>query len=144
MFMWEWLVNHKDDIAVVATIVSPFVALFIAWITSRASSRDTQKQINAMKQISLLQLQTTITMIDIEADKAYINKVDKTDEASKLYTKMSALRNKTSVSDEELNNIELEINRLQKSASYQNGIYFKLVNNQFAFMRLLNQVAKGK
>lgn len=144
IFMWQWLVNHKDDIAVVATIASPFVALFIAWITTYKSSQDTKKQINAMKQISLLQLQTTILLIDIEADKALLNRTDKQDEVSLLYSKMNILRNKDNISEDELQNLQLEINKLQKSAAYQNSIHFKLVNNQFAFMRLLNKVAKGK
>lgn len=142
--IWNFIDSNWDKIVDIATVFSPIVAVIIAAVTCYLSNNDTKKQVKAMKDITLMQLQTTILMIDIEADKAFINKADKEDEVSKLYNKMSDLRSKQTVSEAELKDIGLEIQRLQKSASYQNSIYFKLVNNQFSYMRLLDNIAKSK
>lgn len=131
-----------DELVKWSTIASPIVAVILAWLTSFFSSRDTKKQLEGLKDIALLQLQTTILMIDIEADKALMNKTEQDDEISKLYHKMHIMRSNENTPEQALNEIELEIEKLSKSSVYQKSMFLKLVENQFRFMKLLDQVAK--
>lgn len=132
-----------DELVKWSTIASPIVAVILAWLTSFFSSRGTKKQLEGLKDIALLQLQTTILMIDIEADKALMNKTEQDDEISKLYHKMHIMRSNENTPEQALNEIELEIEKLSKSSVYQKSMFLKLVENQFRFMKLLDQVAKS-
>lgn len=63
-----------------ATILSPIVAVFIAWWMSRSSAKDTAKQIAALeesttkqiesiKQLARLQMDATIKQVELEIEK---------------------------------------------------------------------------
>ncbi len=125
-------------------ILSPIVAVLIAAFTSWQTSKAANKQIRAIKQLSILQLRTTIEMLEVEAYKAYVNKEDRKDEAAKLWNRMSNLRNHENVSKEELDEIEMEIRKLNKNAAYQNNFYFKIIHRQFYLEKAIYQISNQK
>lgn len=49
-----------------ATILSPIIAVLLAWWTSRSGARDTAKQIDALKKLAKIQLETTQIQINKE------------------------------------------------------------------------------
>ena len=60
----------KMDIIVQwATILSPIIAVLIAWWTVRSSAKDTAKQIKSIKELSRLQIEATIKQVELEIEK---------------------------------------------------------------------------
>lgn len=47
-----------------ATILSPIIALLIAWWMSRSSAKDTAKQIASIKELAKIQIEVTMMQID--------------------------------------------------------------------------------
>lgn len=52
-----------------ATILSPIIAVLIAWWTVRSSAKDTAKQIKSIKELSRLQIEATIKQVELEIEK---------------------------------------------------------------------------
>lgn len=60
----------KMDIIVQwATILSPIIAVLIAWWTVRSSAKDTAKQIKSIKELSRLQMDASIKQVELEIEK---------------------------------------------------------------------------
>ena len=47
-----------------ATILSPIIALLIAWWMSRSSEKDTAKQIASIKELAKIQIEVTMMQVD--------------------------------------------------------------------------------
>ena len=52
-----------------ATILSPIIAVLIAWWTVRSSAKDTAKQIKSIKELSRRQIEATIKQVELEIEK---------------------------------------------------------------------------
>lgn len=52
-----------------ATILSPIIAVLLAWWTVRSSAKDTAKQIESIKELSRLQMDATIKQVELEIEK---------------------------------------------------------------------------
>lgn len=65
-----------EEWTTIATIVLSVVAIIIAIWSSRSTSRDANKQIAEIKQLSKLQIDTTIKQLEVEIQKM-MAKVDK-------------------------------------------------------------------
>ena len=61
--MGEW------DIIQWVTILSPIIAVIIAWLTIHYSNKGTTKQLNAIKRLSILQAEIAIIQNEIECTK---------------------------------------------------------------------------
>ena len=60
---------NMDIIVQWATILSPIIAVLIAWWTVRSSAKDTAKQIKSLKELSRLQIEATIKQVELEIEK---------------------------------------------------------------------------
>lgn len=52
-----------------ATILSPIIAVLLAWWTVRNSAKDTTRQIESIKELSRLQMDATIKQVELEIEK---------------------------------------------------------------------------
>lgn len=64
--------DNMDMIVKLATILSPIIAIGLAVWVNYASRKDTKKQINAIKRLSVLQAEITIIQNEIELFKSNI------------------------------------------------------------------------
>lgn len=60
---------NMDIIVLWTTILSPIIAVLIAWWTVRSSAKDTAKQIKSIKELSRLQIEATIKQVELEIEK---------------------------------------------------------------------------
>ena len=58
-----------DAIVQWATILSPIIAVLIAWWMSRSSAKDTAKQIESIKELARLQMDASIKQVELEIEK---------------------------------------------------------------------------
>ena len=61
-----------DEIVKWATILSPIIAVLIAWWTSRRGARDAAKQIESVKELTKLQIEITKVKLDKELWEAKV------------------------------------------------------------------------
>ena len=59
-----------DAIIQWATILSPIIAVGMAWWTIRSSAKDTAKQIESIKELSRIQIETSIIQLEKELSDA--------------------------------------------------------------------------
>ena len=52
-----------------ATILSPIIAVLVAWWMSRSSAKATEKQIASIKELSRLQIEASIKQVELEIEK---------------------------------------------------------------------------
>ncbi len=52
-----------------ATILSPIVAVVLAWWAGRSSAKDATKQIESIKKLSELQIEASIRQVELEIEK---------------------------------------------------------------------------
>ena len=52
-----------------ATILSPIIAVLIAWLMIRKSSKDTAKQVESIKTLAKLQIEASIKQVELEIAK---------------------------------------------------------------------------
>lgn len=60
---------EKYNIMQWATILSPIIAVLLAWWTVSSSAKDTKKQVDAIKRLSVLQAEISIIQNEIEVYK---------------------------------------------------------------------------
>lgn len=53
----------------IATILSPIVAVVLAWWMMRSSEKDTAKQIESIKKLSQQQIEATVKQVELEIEK---------------------------------------------------------------------------
>lgn len=103
-----------DAIVQWATILSPIIAIVIAWWMSRSSAKDTAKQIATMKelekiQINLLQLQLDKEMSDVQIKYSQTGKKEQqTREFNQFYNQIGGFADSVRHIEERKQDMALE------------------------------------
>ena len=89
-----------------ATILSPIIAVLIAWWVSRKSSKDTAKQVRAIRDLCILQNSTTLDMLEMELYKYSLGKENDNVELHALMNEMAQLKQEWNPDPKELKRIQ--------------------------------------
>lgn len=129
-----------------ATILSPIIAVLIAWWTSRSSAKalkeSTRKEIQSIKELAALQLDTTILEMEYEFFKTESTMKDYRDEIEELQRELQRLNLNPRTTELDRMDFMRKIEKITKDSNRQKGWWMKLFHAQaqlsFAKSRILN------
>ncbi|MBQ8051310.1 MAG: hypothetical protein IJ197_07025 [Bacteroidaceae bacterium] len=127
-----------------ATILSPIIAVGIAAWTSYNSSKDTRKQVRAIRDLCILQNSTTLDILEMELYKYSLGKVNDNVELHALLDEMAQLKQEWNPDPKELKRIQHKIEQLSKNASIKQTFEYKIIMRQFALMRGIENLKRMK
>ena len=136
-----------DTIVQWATILSPIIAVLLAWWASRSSAKDTAKQISCICDVAILQIDTTIFEIENEFFKTESTMREHNEEIKDLRSELESLCN-SRASEPQRQEFLDKIEKLSKESQWQKAWWMKLFHIQsqlsFAKSRLIDSYKRGK
>lgn len=141
--MVEIINNYGTIISIMIATVSLFVSVGIAIYTSRSSAKDTKRQVDSMKQICLLQLDSTYDMLEMELYKYSLNAKNDEAEIKVLRAELDSLRNSWNSNPKKMEEIRLKIEKMGRSAEYQNNFSVKIMMRQFQIVNTINAIRRS-
>lgn len=140
--IYDWICQHWDKIVDIATVLSPIIAVIIACQNSRATSKANAKLVKEIKQLSVLQLRTSMDMLEVDLCNRELDSVFDSDEMRLLRDEMNELKNKTDISDADLQKVMNRMSVLEKNNKFKYNIYLKIsqmrANMYFAIKEIAN------
>lgn len=140
--IWDFIDSNWDKIVDVATILSPIVAVILAWWASHSSSVANKKLVKEIKQLSVLQLRTSMDMLEVDLCNRELDSVFDSDEMRILRDEMNELKNKKDISDADLQKVMNRMSVLEKNNKFKYNIYLKIsqmrANMYFAIKEIAN------
>ena len=127
-----------------ATILSPIIAVVIATWTSYNSSKDTRKQIRAIRDLCILQNSTTLDILEMELYKYSLSKENDNAELHTLMDEMAQLKQEWNPDPQKLKRIQHQIEQLSRNASIKHTFEYKIIMRQFALMRGIENLKRMK
>ncbi len=119
-----------DQYATFATIGLSIIAIIIAIWSSRQTSRQTAKQIDCLRQITLLQIDTELLQLEVEIFNAQIEEIGTKDEIALLRSEIEEMRKNPDLSEKQISEFNKKIELLSRNANMQRVWWFKLFNTQ--------------
>ena len=134
MFFKEWAF---DEWSSVTTILLSVVAIIIAIWSSRSTSKAAEKQIREIKQLSALQIDTTIKQLEVEIQKIMVE-VKRSAQESK---EIDAINNSGLASQIDFRNLAMQQHQ-EGRALRDLKIYSECSRNLNELLENLNQLKK--
>lgn len=106
-----------DQYATVATIGLSIIAIIIAIWSSRQTSRQTMKQIDCLRQIALLQIDTELLLLEVEIFNAQIEEIGAKDEIALLRSEIEDMRKNPDLSEKQVSEFNKKIGLLSRNAN---------------------------
>lgn len=135
-----------DIIVKWATILSPIIAVLLAWWASKSSNNESKKQIAALKDLAILQIDTTMLEMEYEFFKAETNMKDYRDEIDELQRELQRLNINPSTTELERQEFLRKIAKLTNDTNWQKAWWMKLfltqANLSFARKKIINNMRK--
>ena len=119
-----------EQYATFATIGLSIIAIIIAIWSSRQTSRQTMKQIDCLRQIALLQIDTELLQLEVEIFNAQIEEIGAKDEIALLRSEIEEMRENPNLSEKQVSEFNKKIGLLSRNANMQRACWFKLYNTQ--------------
>ena len=119
-----------EQYATFATIGLSIIAIIIAIWSSRQTSRQTAKQIDCLRQIALLQIDTELLQLEVEIFNAQIEEIGAKDEIALLRSEIEEMRKNPNLSEKQVSDFNKKIGRLSRNTNMQRAWWFKLFNTQ--------------
>lgn len=127
-----------------ATILSPIIAVLIAFWVSRASKKDTAKQIKALRDLCVLQNSMALDMLEMEYYKYYLGKEEDKSELNTLWNELQQIRQEERPNFREITRLQCEIDKLRKNVQYKDNFTFKIMMRQFELIQGNANIKKMK
>ncbi len=131
-----------DSIVQWATILSPIIAVLLAWWTSKSSAKENRKQIAALKDIAVLQIDTTILEMEYEFFKAETSMREYKDEIEELQRELQKLNLDPKTTELDRQEFKRKIAKRTNDSNWQYAWWMKLfltqANLSFAKNRIIN------
>lgn len=131
-----------DTIVQWATILSPIIAVLLAWWTSKSSTKENRKQIAALKDIAILQIDTTILEMEYEFFKAETSMKEYKDEIEEWQRELQRLNLDPATTELDRLEFKRKIAKRMNDSNRQYAWWMKLfytqANLSFAKNRITN------
>lgn len=129
-----------------ATILSPIIAVVIAVWASRKSAKDTAKQIAAieestnkqmesMKRLSLLQLSAAYDSLELSLYEYSLGKENDNLELRALSDELHQMQEQENIDPMEMNRLKKRMEILSKNVGYKGNFELKIMMEQFRIMQ---------
>ena len=124
-----------------ATILSPIIAVLLAWWTCRSSAKESAKQISALKRIAVLQIETSLLEMEYEFLKAETSMKEYKEEIDDLQRELQRLSHNPHTTEQERSEFKRKIERRMKDSDRQYAWWMRLFHTQanltFAKQRII-------
>lgn len=124
----NWTFN---EFATIATVCLSLIAIVIAIMTARRTSRLSIRQIESIKQVAILQIETSLLKLDTELFDIKVNQNINNNELENIEKELEELRASDSNEDEMIKKLELEFAQLRKDKKFLGDRKFKLLDMKF-------------
>lgn len=136
-----------------ATILSPIIAVVIAVWASRKSAKDTakqiaaieastQKQMESMKRLCLLQLSAAYDSLEMSLYEYSLGKENDNMELRSLGAKLHQLQQQEDTDSMDISKLQRKMENLSKNAQYKGNFEFKIMMEQFRIMEEMERFKK--
>lgn len=136
-----------------ATILSPIIAVIIAVWASRKSAKDTakqiaaieastQKQMESMKRLCLLQLSAAYDSLEMSLYEYSLGKENDNMELRSLGAKLHQLQQQEDIDSMDISKLQRKMENLSKNAQYKGNFEFKIMMEQFRIMEEMERFKK--
>ncbi len=113
-----------------ATILSPIIAVVLAWWTCRSSAKESAKQISALKRIAILQIETSLLEMEYEFFKAETSMKEYKDEINDLQKELQRLSHNPNTTEQERSEFKRKIERRMNDSNRQRAWWMRLFHTQ--------------
>jgi predicted RNase H-like nuclease (RuvC/YqgF family) len=124
-----------------ATILSPIIAVVLAWWTCRSSAKESAKQISALKRIAVLQIETSLLEMEYEFFKAETSMKEYKDEIDDLQRELQRLSHNPNTTEQERSEFKRKIEIRMEDSNRQYAWWMRLFHSQanltFAKQRII-------
>ena len=128
-----------------ATLLSPIIAVVIAVWASRKSAKDTakqiaaieastQKQMESMKRLCLLQLSAAYDSLEMSLYEYSLGKENDNMELRSLGGELHQLQQQENIDPMEISKLQRKMENLSKNAQYKGNFELKIMMEQFRIM----------
>ncbi len=133
-----------EEIVTWATILSPIIAVIIAAWMVWVNTKSTQKEIAALKELSILQIDTTLLELESEYFKAATSMKDYRDEIERLRIELHDLNINPKTTELDRMEFIRKIEKLSENSSWQNAWCMKIFHAQAQLTFAQNRIANYK
>lgn len=131
-----------NELATLASIFLSVIAIIIAIVSSRQTSKLARKQIESIKDLSHLQIEASLIPLEIELFNTAFDEQDAKGELAQIQKELQELRQDSDAKPKQLEQLEGEFKKIQEEAHYLNNWKLQLINMEFRLERakiILNQ-----
>ena len=131
-----------NELATLASIFLSVIAIIIAIVSSRQTSKLARKQIESIKDLSHLQIEASLIPLEIELFNTAFDEQDAKGELAQIQKELQELRQNSDAKPKQLEQLEGEFKKIQEEAHYLNNWKLQLINMEFRLERakiILNQ-----
>ena len=131
-----------NEWAIIATMLLSVTAIVISIWSSYQTSKQARKQIESVKDLSRLQIESTIVSLEIELFKTAFDEYDAKGELVQIQKELQELQQYPNEDKSKLDKLEIKFKKLTTDAHYLNNWKFQIIDMQFRLVRakmVLNQ-----
>lgn len=131
-----------NELTTLASVLLSVIAIIIAIVSSRQTSKLARKQIESIKDLSRLQIETSLIPLEIELFNTAFDEQDAKGELAQIQKELQELRQNSDAKPKQLEQLEGDFRKIQKEAHYFNNWKLQLINMELRLERakiILNQ-----
>jgi heme/copper-type cytochrome/quinol oxidase subunit 2 len=119
----------------IATVLLSVIAIVIAIWSSRQTSKQARKQIESIKYLSHLQIESTMISLEMELFNTTFDEYDAKGELVRIQKKLQDLQQNPNENKSKLDRLEIEFKKLKIDAQHLNNWKFQIIDMQFRLVR---------
>ena len=127
-----------------ASLLLSMVAIGIAIWSSRQTSKEATRQVNAIMDLCILQNSTTLDMLELELYKYSLGRVTDNAELRALMDEMRNLQQEWNTDPKEINRLQHKMRALSNNAEIKKSFEYKIMMRQFALLRGIENLKRRK
>lgn len=128
----NWTFN---EFATIATVSLSLIAIIIAIMTARKTSQLSVRQIESIKEVAILQIETSLLKLDAELFNIKVNENLNNNELEKIDNELKLLRTSDRDEEESIKKLENEFAQLRKDSKFLGDRKFQLLDMKFKLER---------
>ena len=128
----NWTFN---EFATIATVSLSLIAIVIAIMTARKTSKLSVRQIESIKNVAILQIETSLLKLDAELFNIKVNENLNSNELENIDNELELLRTSDRDEEETIKKLENEFAQLRKDSKFLGDRKFKLLDMKFKLER---------
>ena len=118
----------------ITTILLSVIAIIISIWSSRQTAKQTHKQIESIKDLSRIQIESTIISLETELFNTEFDQQDTDDELFLIQQELNKIRQNPIKNERTLKDLEIKFKKLTIETNYLNNWRLKIIDYQFRLL----------